>query len=147
MNEKTKLFLKNNKYLLLSFFFTYIVPLVLLVALAGQSKSKSVGLKLWGSIVGFIIIIIYFAKFKKWVDNKKQFEKTEQLRVPVYLRIIQMCVSLLSFLVLYLIVSTTDKMLNEVLLFIVCCGVSVFIGHLLLIKDSKSRVPHKLTRE
>lgn len=147
MKEKTKNFLSNNKYLLISFFFMYIVPLVLLVVLAGQSKSKVVGLKLWGSIVGFIIIIIYFAKFRKWIDNKKQLEKVEQLRVPVYIRVIQMFISLLCFVVVYLLVSTTDKMFEEVLVFILCCCLSVMLGHLFLIKDSRKRVPHKLTRD
>lgn len=143
---KVKNFIKNNKYLILAFFFQYIAPLILLIILAGQSKSTSIALKLWGSIVGVILIIIYFAKGKKWVSEKKTQEKIDSLKVPVWIRVIQMLVSVLAFVVIFLIISTTNKMFNEVLLFVGVAGASVVIGHIFLIVDSKNRVAHKITR-
>ena len=143
---KVKKFIKENKYLILAFFFQYIAPLILLIVLACQSKSTTIALKLWGSIVGVILIVIYIARGKKWVSEKKTQEKIDSLKVPVWIRVIQLLVSLLTIVVIYLIISTTNKMFNEVLLFIIVAGVSIIIGHIFLIVDSKNRVAHKITR-
>ena len=143
---KIKQFIKDNKYLILAFFFQYIAPLILLVILAGQSKSAGVALKLWGAIVGVILLIIYIARGKKWISEKKTQEKIDTLKVPVYIRVIQLCVSLVGILVIFLIVSTANKMFNELLLFIGVSGFSILVGHLFLIVDSKNRIAHKITR-
>lgn len=144
--NKTATFIQNNKYLIMAFIFQYICPLILLCILAGQSKSASVGLKLWGSVVGVILLVAYFCKGKQWVSEKKTQEKIDSLKVPVWIRVVQMCISLLVIFIIYLIVSTTKIMFDEVVLFIICAGVSVFIGHCFLIVDSKNRVAHKITR-
>lgn len=138
---------KENYLLLISFFFMYIAPLVMLMILACQGKSSSISLKLWGSVVGFIMIIIYIAKFKKWVNDKKNFEKHEQLKVPVWLRIIQLCVSMIGFTVAFLVLSTVKEMFEEILVFTICVCVSVFVAHLFLVTDSKKRKAHKIYRQ
>lgn len=146
MKTKVYQFLKKNKYLFISFIFTYIIPFVLLVILATQSKSTEISLKLWGCVVGVIMLIVYFAKFNKWISNKVEFEKHEQLKVPVWLRTLQLLVSFLAFLIIYLILSTMQKMFDEVILFVICSGISVMIGKVFLIVDSKNRVAHKISR-
>lgn len=137
---------KENKYLLISFFFMYIAPLVMLMILACQGKSSTISLKLWGSVVGFVMIIVYIAKFKKWVNDRKQFEKHEQLKVPVWLRLIQLLVSMIGFAVAFLVLSTVREMFDEIIVFTICTCVSVFVAHLFLIVDSKNRQAHKITR-
>ena len=137
---------KENKYLLISFFFMYIAPLVMLMILACQGKSSTISLKLWGSVVGFIMIIVYIAKFKKWVNDRKQFEKHEQLKVPVWLRLIQLLVSMIGFAVAFLVLSTVREMFDEIIVFTICTCVSVLVAHLFLIADSKKRQAHKITR-
>lgn len=146
MKQQVSQFLKKNKYIFISFIFTYVIPFVLLVILATQSKSTNVSIKLWGCVVGLIMIIVYFAKFSKWIDNKVEFEKHEQLKVPVWLRVLQLFVSVLAFVIIYLVLSTMKIMFDEVILFVICCGVSVVIGKLFLIVDSKNRVAHKISR-
>lgn len=147
MKEKIKELLTDKKYILLSFVFCYIIPLILLMVLAGQSKSKFIALELWGAVVGFIMIIAYYVKFKKWVDQKKQFEKLEQLRIPVWLRLIQLGVSVLGFVIIYLVLNTMKEMFDEVMLFVLLSGISVAIGHICLVIDSKNRKPKRITRQ
>lgn len=147
MKEKITQFVKDNSYLIIAFFFIWIVPLILLVVLASESKSSVIAWKLWGTVVGVIIIIIYFARFKKWINRKVDFEKHEQLRVPVYLRLIQLCVSILSFVAVGLIISCMQEMFNEILTFVICCGCSVAFGYIFLIVDSYKRKPQKILRE
>ena len=145
-SDKFKKFIKENYLLVISFIFMYIAPLIMLMILACQGKSSSISMKLWGTVVGFVMIIIYIARFKKWVNDRKQFEKQEQLKIPVWLRIIQLCVSMLGFVVVLVFLSTVKDMFNEILVFTICSMISVFIGHLFLIGDSKKRKAHKIYR-
>ena len=145
-SDKFKKFIKENYLLVISFIFMYIAPLIMLMILACQGKSSSISMKLWGTVVGFLMIIIYIARFKKWVNDRKQFEKQEQLKIPVWLRIIQLCVSMLGFVVVLVFLSTVKDMFNEILVFTICSMISVFIGHLFLIGDSKKRKAHKIYR-
>ena len=147
MKDKIVQFLKDNSLLILSFVFMYIAPLVMLIILACEGKSSEISVKLWGGVVGFIMIICYLAKFKKWFNNKKQEEKIEQLKVPVWLRITQFFFSMVGFVVVFLILSTIKEMFDEIIVFSVCCCVSVAIAHCFLIADSKKRVAHKLKRD
>ena len=145
-SDKFKKFIKDNYFLVLSFIFMYIAPLVMLMILACLGKSTTISMKLWGTVVGGIMIIVYIGRFKKWVHDRKQFEKQEQLKIPVWLRVIQLLVSMLGFAIVLLFLSTVNEMFNEIILFVICACVSVFISHLFLIIDSKKRVAHKITR-
>ena len=57
-SEKFKQFIKNNYLLVLSFFFMYVAQLVMLCILACEGKSASISMKLWGCVIGFVMIII-----------------------------------------------------------------------------------------
>lgn len=146
-SDKFKKFMKENYLLVLAFFFMYIAPLIMLMILACEGKSAGISMRLWGAVVGFVMIIIYIAKFKKWVNDRKQFEKSEQLKIPVWLRLVQLCISMLGFATIFLVLSTIKDMFNETIVFTICACVSVLIGHLFLIGDSKKRVAHRVTRE
>lgn len=145
-SDKFKKFMKENCLLVFSFFFMYIVPLIMLMILACEGKSASISLKLWGSVVGFLMIIIYIARFKKWVNDRKQFEKQEQLKIPVWLRVVQLLVSLIGFVVALVVLSTIRDMFNEIVIFTICAMISVLISHIFLIIDSKKRKAHKIYR-
>ena len=145
-SEKFKAFIKANYLLVLSFFFMYIVPLIFLMILACQGKTTQIAMKLWGTVVGVALIIAYIVRFKKWVHDRKQFEKSEQLKIPVWLRIMSLVISMLGFGVSILFLSTVKDMFSEIVVFVSCSMASVFIAHLFLIGDSKKRVAHKVTR-
>ena len=119
----------------------------MLIILACEGKSADISIKLWGSVVGFIMIIVYMARIKKWVHDKKQEEKIEQLKVPVYLRLLQMFFTAIGFTCLFLILATIRDMFNEIIVFSVCSCVSVMLANLFLIADSKKRVAHKIKRD
>ena len=146
-SEKFKKFIKENILIILSFFFMYITPLIMLVILACEGKTSKISLELWGSVVGFLLIIIYIAKFKKWVNEKKQFEKQEQLKVPVWLRIVQLIITMVGFTVLFLVLATIQDMFEEILVFSIASCVSVFIANIFLIVDSKNKKAHKIKRD
>ena len=145
-SDKFKAFIKNNYLLVLSFFFMYIVPLILLMVLACQGKTTKIAMKLWGTVIGVALIIAYIVRFKKFVHDRKEFEKQEQLKIPVWLRIMALFISMLGFGVALLFLTTVKDMFNEVIVFTSCCMASVVIAHLFLIRDSKKRVAHKVTR-
>lgn len=146
-SDKFKTFMKENYLLVLSFFFMYIAPLIMLCILACEGKSAGISMRLWGSVVGFVMIIIYIARFKKWVSDRKNFEKSEQLKIPVWLRLVQLGVAMVGFIVAFLILSTIKEMFEQILVFTICACISVFVAYLFLIADSKKRVAHKVTRE
>lgn len=140
-------FIKANKYLILSFIFMYIAPLIMLIVLACEGKSADISMKLWGAVIGFIMIITYMAKIKKWVHDKKQEQKIEQLKVPVYLRIMQFFFTMVGFVCIFLILATIKQMFDEILVFTICSCVSVGLANIFLIVDSKNRVAHKIKRD
>jgi len=145
-SEKFKECIKNNYLLVLSFFFMYVAPLIMLVILACEGKTEKIKMELWGAVLGAILIVVYLGRFKKWVHDKKEFEKHEQLKVPVWLRLISLLITLIGFTVLFLILSTIKDMFDEIIIYSIACCVSVVIANLFLIADSKKRVAHKISR-
>ena len=145
-SEKFKAFIKSHYLIVLSFFFMYIVPLIFLMILACQGKTTKIAMKLWGTVIGVALIIAYIIRFKKWIHDKKEFEKSEQLKIPVWLRVLALCVSMVGFGVAILFLTTVKDMFNETIVFVSCSMASVFIAHLFLIVDSKKRIAHKVTR-
>lgn len=142
-----KKWLKDNKYVTIGEFFIWIVPLVLLVLLAFESKSKTISLKLWGDVILIFIAIIYFVGLRRVIHRKIDFEKHEQLRVPVWLRLIQGFVTMLCFVAVILMIDTIQDMFKEIMTYVICSMVSVFIGYIFLIIDSKYRKPKKIIRQ
>ena len=145
-SEKFKQFIKDNYLLVLSFFFMYIAPLIMLIILACEGKTTTMKLELWGAVLGAILIVVYLGRFKKWVHDKKEFEKHEQLKVPVWLRCLSLFVTMIGFAVIFLILSTIKDMLEEIIIFAIASCVSVVVANLFLITDSKKRTSHKITR-
>lgn len=139
--------IKENIYLLIAEFFIWVVPLVLLVLLACESKSKPISMKLWGGVVLVVIALVYFVGLRKAITRKIEFEKHEQLRVPVWLRIVQGLITMICFVAIILVIQTIQDMFTEIMTFIICVMVSVALGYVFLIIDSKNRKPKKIIRQ
>ena len=141
-----KKWLTDNLYLIIGYFFIWVVPLILLVILATESKSTNIAFKLWGSVIGVIIIVVYFLKLRAFVRKKCERELIEQNRVPVWLRLIQLGVTTLSFVAIILVFSCFEKMAKEIINFFICTSVSVAMGYIFLIVDSYKRKPQYINR-
>ena len=146
MKEKFKKWLSKNAYMLVGYFFIWIVPLILLVILAAESKSSVVAFKLWGSLVGVVIVIVYFVKLRAFIRKKCERELTEQNRVPVWLRLIQGVITVISFVAIILIFTCFGEMAKEIITFLIATCVSVGIGYVWLCIDSYHRKPQYLNR-
>lgn len=147
MKEKIIKFIKDNTLIILAFIFNYIAPLVMLIILACEGKSSKISMSLWGSVVGFLMIIVYMVKLKKLIHDRKEFEKHEMLKVSVGMRIAQLVCVVIGFVSLLLVLSTVREMFDEIFTFSICCFVSVVVGNLFLVADSKKRVAHKVKRD
>lgn len=146
MKEKFKKWLSKNAYMLIGYFFIWIVPLILLIILAAESKSQVVAFKLWGSLVGIVIVVVYFIKLRAFIRKKCERELTEQNRVPVWLRAIQGVITILSFVAIVLIFTCFEEMAKEITTFLIATCVSVGIGYLWLCVDSYHRKPQYINR-
>lgn len=146
MKEKFKKWLSKNAYMLIGYFFIWIVPLILLIILAAESKSQVVAFKLWGSLVGIVIVVVYFIKLRAFIRKKCERELTEQNRVPVWLRAIQGVITILSFVAIILIFTCFEEMAKEITTFLIATCVSVGIGYLWLCVDSYHRKPQYINR-
>lgn len=141
-----KKWLKENIYLGIGYFFIWLVPLILLVVLATESKSTVIAWKLWGSVVGVVIIIVYFLKLRAFIRKKCERELTEQNRIPIPLRLIQGLITIISFVALILMFSCFEKMMNEINTFFIWTCVSVALGYVFLCVDSYKRKPQYINR-
>lgn len=144
--EKLKKWLSANSYLMVGYFFIWIVPVILLIILAAESKDNVVAFKLWGSLVGIVIVVVYFIKLRAFIRRKCERELTEQNRVPVWLRAIQGVVTILSFVAIILIFSCFETMAKEITTFLIATCVSVGFGYLWLCIDSYHRKPQYINR-
>lgn len=141
-----KKWLKDNIYLVIGYFFIWVVPLILLVILACESKSTNIAFKLWGSVIGVTIIVVYFVKLRAFIRKKCERELIEQNRVPVWLRIIQGVVTTISFVAIILVFSCFEKMSKEIMTYFICVCVAVAIGYIFLCLDSYHRKPQYINR-
>lgn len=141
-----KKWLKDNIYLVIGYFFIWVVPLILLVILACESKSTNIAFKLWGSVIGVTIIVVYFVKLRAFIRKKCERELIEQNRVPVWLRIIQGVVTTISFVAIILVFSCFEKMSKEIMTYFICVSVAVAIGYIFLCLDSYHRKPQYINR-
>lgn len=146
MKEKFKKWLSKNAYLIVGYFFIWFVPLILLIILAAESKSQVVAFKLWGTLVGVAIVVIYFVKLRSFIRSKCERELTEQNRVPVWLRAIQGFITILSFVAIILVFSCFEEMAKEITTFLIATCISVGVGYIWLCIDSVHRKPQYLNR-
>lgn len=138
--------IKKNIFLIFGNFFIWICPLILLVIMACESRSTTISFRLWGSVVGLIMIIVYFVKLRSYVRKKCERELNEQNRVPVYLRFIQMLVAIISFGAIILVASVMREMYNEITIFLFSSLILVCIGYVFLMIDSYHRKPQYINR-
>lgn len=147
MLKKLLQWIQKNTYLALGYFFIWIVPLILLVFLAFESKTSSISIKLWGIVVLAFLVVIYFVALKRKIRDRVNFEKHEQLKVPVWLRLCQLLIVGVGFAICFIIVDVSKNMYIEIETYLVCCSVAVALGYIFLIVDSKKRKAQKIVRQ
>lgn len=139
--------LKENIYLLIGEFFIWIIPLVILIFTATESKTNKVAFKLWGGVALCVVAVIYFVALRRKINAKIEREKIENCKVPAWLRVIQGISTMCIMVALILVVDTAKSMYEEIMTFLILTAVSVFVGYLFLICDSKSRKKRSLVRK
>lgn len=131
--------IKKNALWLIGEFFIFVVPLILLVILAFESKSSKVALKLWGVVILVVITVIYYFLGKKQINKRKEKSFDKVGYVPTWLRVIGLLVAMLPFVAFILILDSAKTMLDEMLVYIGCTMGSVAIGYIFLIADSRKK--------
>ena len=146
MKKRFTKWLNKNIYLMVGYFFIWLAPLILLVIMGINENEMRYSFELWGGIVGIIIVIIYFLKLRAFIRKKVERELTEQNRVPVYLRFIQMFVSLIGFVSALLVIKVVSDSLDQLYIFLGTTIAFIVIGYIFLIIDSYRRKPAYLNR-
>jgi putative Ca2+/H+ antiporter (TMEM165/GDT1 family) len=146
MKKRFTKWLNQNIYLMVGYFFIWLAPLILLVIMGINENEMRYSFELWGGIVGIIIVIIYFLKLRAFIRKKVERELTEQNRVPVYLRFIQMFVSLIGFVSALLVIKVVSDSLDQLYIFLGTTIAFIVIGYIFLIIDSYHRKPAYLNR-
>ena len=147
MKKRFTKWLNQNIYLMVGYFFIWIAPLILLVIMGITKKEVDKWtFALWGGIVGIIIIVVYFVKLRAFIRKKCERELTEQNRIPVYLRIIQMFVSLIGFVSALFIITVIGDSLDQLFIFLGITIAFIVIGYIFLIIDSYHRKPAYINR-
>lgn len=132
---------------MVGYFFIWVAPLILLIIM-GITKEEVDGwtFALWGGIVGIIILIVYFVKLRAFIRKKCERELTEQNRIPIYLRLIQMFVSLIGFVSALFIIKVVSNSINQLFIFLGTTIAFIIVGYIFLIIDSYRRKPAYLNR-
>ena len=146
MKKRFTKWLNQNIYLMVGYFFIWIAPLILLVIMGINENEMRYSFELWGGIVGIIIVIIYFVKLRAFIRKKCERELTEQNRIPIYLRIIQMFVSLIGFVSALLVIKVVSDSLDQLFIFLGTTIAFIVLGYIFLMIDSYHRKPAYINR-
>lgn len=145
--SKLKSWAVKNKWLLVGYFFIWIMPLILLIICATtHSSGKSIKFTLWGSVICFFIIIIYYFRLRIWLRKKAERELNEQNRIPVWIRFSQMLITIVAFMAIIFALDSIKEDLDKMLIYFISSMVSVIIGYVCLMIDSHNREPEYLNR-
>lgn len=145
--SKLKSWTVKNKWLLVGYFFIWIMPLILLIICATtHSSGKSIKFTLWGSVICFFIIIIYYFRLRIWLRKKAERELNEQNRIPVWIRFSQMLITIVAFMAIIFALDSIKEDLDKMLIYFISSMVSVIIGYVCLMIDSHNREPEYLNR-
>ena len=146
MKKRFIKWLTQNIYLMVGYFFILFAPLILLIIMGITEKEMRYSFELWGGIVGIIILIVYFVKLRAFIRKKSERELTEQNRIPIYLRFIQMFVSLIGFVSALLIIKVISNSLDELYIFLGTTIAFIVLGYIFLMIDSYHRKPAYINR-
>lgn len=146
MKKRFIKWLTQNIYLMVGYFFIWFAPLILLIIMGITENEMRYSFELWGGIVGVIILIVYFVKLRAFIRKKCERELTEQNRIPIYLRFIQMFVSLIGFVSALLIIKVISNSLDELYIFLGTTIAFIVLGYIFLMIDSYHRKPAYINR-
>ena len=146
MKKRFTKWLNQNIYLMVGYFFIWFAPLILLIIMGINENEMRYSFELWGGIVGIIVVIVYFVKLRAFIRKKCERELTEQNRIPIYLRLIQMFVSLIGFVSALLVIKVVSDSLEQLYIFLGTTIAFIVIGYIFLIIDSYRRKPAYINR-
>ena len=135
MKEK----LKKNANLIIGLFFIWVLPIILLITMACNGKTTSVRFKSWGIVFLVIYLFAYFIAIKKQVSKAKDRQLTKDGYVHAWVRIVEFTAIIVPIICLYLFLETIKSDIHESQVFVLCCGISITVGYLFLIADSKQK--------
>lgn len=142
-----KSWVSKNKFLLLGYFFIWIMPFILLLVCATtHSSGKSIKFTLWGSVVCFLIIIIYYFRLRKYLSKRAERELHEQNRIPIWIRFSQMIITIIAFMAIIFALESIKEDIDKMLIYFISSMVAVIIGYLFLMLDSHYRQPEYINR-
>lgn len=131
--------IKKNAFWLIGEFFIFVVPVIMLIILACESKDSKVAVSLWGVVVAVVIVIIYYFMGRKVLNKKKEKDYDKKGYVPTWIRVLGLFVAMLPFVALLLVLYSTKTMLDEIIVYIICTMVSIGVGYIFLIVDSAKK--------
>ena len=138
-----KQWLKKNITYCCGLFFVWVVPIILLVIMALSGSSNGIKLKTWAIIVMVVALFIYHAKLKSTISKTKERYLIKQDYVPMWIYFINWVSFIIPFVIFYLVVdnikASVNSTINEFQVFTILCAISVSIGYIVLIEDSKSK--------
>ena len=146
MKKRFTKWINQNIYLMFGYFFIWLAPLILLIIMGITENEMRYSFELWGGIVGIIIVIIYFLKLRAFIRKKCERELTEQNRIPIYLRLIQMFVSLIGFVSALLVIKVVSDSLKQLYIFLGTTIAFIIVGYIFLMIDSYHRKPAYINR-
>jgi len=146
MKKRFTKWLNQNIYLMVGYFFIWFAPLILLIIMGINENEMRYSFELWGGIVGIIVVIVYFVKLRAFIRKKCERELTEQNRIPIYLRLIQMFVSLIGFVSALLVIKVVSYSLDQLFIFLGTTIAFIIVGYIFLMIDSYHRKPAYINR-
>lgn len=138
-----KNWLKKNIYFIAGQFFIWVVPLVLLVILACESKSIKTSISLWVAIALIIYLFLFFAVFKTRIGKAKERQLITDKYVHKWVYLVNWLTCMLPIVVIFLLLEKVKETINnsthEIEIFLGILVVCISIGYICLVQDSKNK--------
>lgn len=138
-----KEWLKKNKFYAIGQFFIWIVPLVMLIVMAVDTKTVRTKIELWLIVAFIIYFLLYIVKIKGELGKAMERQLIRDGYTHWWIWLIKFVSIMIPFACVFLLTNKIRECANnqshEIELFVGITMVSVAIGYLFLIKDSKDK--------
>lgn len=124
-------------------FFIWIVPIICLIIMACNGATNGIKIQSWVSVALVIIVCVYYIKGKKEIGKVKDRQLLKDGFIHWWVRLIEYIVVAIPFAVGLLLIESVKSNINDARLFIIISLISVSIGYVLLMIDSKTKESEK----
>lgn len=138
--------MKKHLYFIAGQFFIWLVPIICLIIMACNGSTNGIKIKTWVSVALVIAVAIYYIKGKKELTKLKDRQLDKDNYVHWWVRLIEWLVAIIPFIVALLLVESIKTDIDETIIFIIICMVSVSIGYIILGIDSKTKEEENKTK-